>query len=281
MNVPAESGRVRSGDKSVTSIVVTGSSGVIGRRVVRELRRRRLNRPIVEFTGDITSEADVEMFMSRVDRIGACVHLAAVVPLARANADPVRTYEVNVLGTGRIIAAIRRHSEDAYFLHGSTSHVYSQSESALSESAPTGPVSTYGRSKLAAELIASDTASSYSTRLLVARIFSLWAADQEESFLYPSLMRRFAAARPGQPVGVPGGNNVRDFLHADEVARLLVELLLRETLGVVNVGSGRPQTILDFARIHAPEGVFVESEDSIVANSIVADTARLKEALRD
>jgi nucleoside-diphosphate-sugar epimerase len=281
MSSSGSSGTATSGDEPASRILVTGSSGIVGRRVVSELRSRGLSRQIIEFVGDISSQQEVNEFFIRTGRIAACIHLAALVPLATAEADPIRAYEVNAVGTGRIIDAIGQHSGDAYFLHCSTSHVYSASKVPLQESAPLEPSSTYGRSKLAAEMIASDVASRAQVRLLIARIFSLWAEDQEGTFLYPALAKKFAAAKPGESVRVTGGNNVRDFLHADEVSYLLVELLRRETQGVVNIASGRSTSVIDFARQHAPQGVRVESEDSAMATSIVADTVRLKDVLRD
>lgn len=281
MKISAKSEKSTSSGEPSPKILVTGSSGIVGRRVIAELRRHGLNREIVEFGGDIASQNEVDDFITRMGRIAACIHLAAIVPVSTAEADPIRTYEVNAVGTGRIIDAIGRHSENAYFLHCSTSHVYAPSNVPLRESDPLDPGSTYGRSKLAAEMLASDVATRVQVRLLIARIFSLWAEDQAGTFLYPSLAKKFASAQPGGSVRVTGGNNLRDFLHADEVARLLVELLRRETDGVVNIASGRSTSVIDFARQHAPEGVRVESEDSVLATSIVADTTRLEEELRD
>jgi nucleoside-diphosphate-sugar epimerase len=206
--------------------------------------------------------------------------LAAVVPVAAADADPVRTFEVNALGTGCVIDAIARRSVDPYVLHCSTSHVYASTKHPLCESDPVEPTSTYGRSKLAAEALASDVATVRNVRLGIARVFSLWAEDQEGSFLYPTVMARLSEAKPGDSVQVTGGNNIRDFLHADDVARLLVELLARKAMGVINVASGQRTSVLDFARSHAPEGIAVESDDVAEPTSIVADTTRLKKLLR-
>ena len=279
MKTSAASSRDSSRTQATSNILVTGSSGVVGRRVVRELRRRGIGDRVVEFSGDVSSREAVREFVTHAGPIGACIHLAAVVPVATVDADPVRAFEVNALGTGHIIDEIGRQSGDPYVLHCSTSHVYAASGQPLHESAPVEPVSTYGRSKLAGEFLASDIAAIRSVRLGIARVFSLWAEDQKGSFLYPSVMARFSAANLGDSVQVMGGNNIRDFLHADEVARLLVELLAREALGVVNVASGEPTAVIDFAEAHAPGGIVVRSDDVAVPTSIVADTTRLKEVL--
>lgn len=281
MNSAMGSGGARLGRQPGEKILVTGSSGVVGRRVMEELRRRGLAEDVIAFHGDISSRADIESAVSRAAPLGACLHLAAVVPVTAADADPVRTYEVNAIGTGHIVDAIGRRSKNSFVLHCSTSHVYAPCIAPLSESAPLEPVSTYGRSKLAAELLATDVASRQHIRLGIARVFSLWAEDQRGSFLYPSLQNKFSSVRPGDSVRVTGGNNIRDFLHADEVARLLVELMLRETRGVVNVASGTGTSVLEFAQHHAPDGVTMDSDDVVAPTSIVADTSRLSEVLRD
>ena len=279
MKTPAASSRDASGTQEASNILVTGSSGVVGRRVVRELRKRGIGDWLVEFSGDVSSREAVREFVTHAGPIGGCIHLAAVVPVATVDDDPVRAFEVNALGTGHIIDEIGRRSQDPYVLHCSTSHVYAPSTNPLHEAAPVEPVSTYGRSKLAAEMLASDVAAMRDVRLGIARIFSLWAEDQQGSFLYPSMMARFSAAELGDSVRVMGGNNMRDFLHADDVAQLLVELLARETLGVVNVASGEPTAVIDFAEAHAPVGIVVSSDDVAEPTSIVADTTRLKEVL--
>lgn len=267
------------GAQAASKILVTGSSGVVGRRVVRELRRRGMGDQVAAFSGDVSSREAVKDFVTTTGDIGACVHLAAVVPVATVDANPVRAFEVNALGTGYIIDELGRQPGVPYVLHCSTSHVYAPSANPLHETAAVEPISTYGRSKLAAELIASDVAAKQNVKLGIARVFSLWAEDQQGSFLFPSMMARFSGAKPGDSVRVMGGNNIRDFLHADDVARLLVELLLREAVGVINVASGERTAVIDFARAHAPVGIAVNSDDVAEPTWIVADTTRLKEVL--
>ena len=280
MNTLPALGTDSAGPPGTRKILVTGSTGVVGRRVVSELRRRGVGDRVIEFSGDVSSREAVRDFVACSGPIGACIHLAAVVPIAAADADPVRTFEVNALGTGCIIDEIGRQSDTPYVLLCSSSHVYAPSIYPLHENAPVQPISTYGRSKLAAEMLATDVATLRNIKFGIARVFSLWAEDQQGSFLYPSLMARFSAAQAGESVRVIGGNSIRDFLHADEVARLIVDLLAREVTGIVNVASGRPTSVLDFALARAPDGVLVNSDDVADPTSIVADTTRLRECLR-
>lgn len=267
--------------REAANVLVTGATGTVGRRVIQELHDRGLGARIVQFEGDVASRVDVQKCLDRAAPVGSCVNLAAVVPVSDAKQNPIRAYQVNAIGVGIVVEEVSRRFENPYILHCSTSHVYGSSTRPLTEGSPTAPVSTYGRSKLAGELLASDVAESRNAQLGVARVFSLWAEDQTGSFLYPSLKAKFQASLIGEPVRVSGGNNVRDFLHARTVARMLTELFAREASGVVNVGSGEGTTVLDFARIHAPSGVPVESDDVPEPNAIVANIDRLLELLHE
>lgn len=91
-----------------------------------------------------------------------------------------------------------------------------------------------------------------STHALLAylRVFHAYGEGQHESNLWPSLRR---AARAGEDFPMTPGEQVRDFVPVEHVAaeflRAAVEWDLKPGQPVVrNVGTGRPQTVLEFAR---------------------------------
>ena len=132
-------------------ILVTGVSGQLGYDVERELERRG-----IEHLGtssrelDITDREAVERLMERY-RPDAVIHCAAYTKVDLAEDEPERCWAVNADGTRNVAAACRRTG--AKLLYISTDYVFpGTGERSYETGDPTGPVNTYGRSKLAGEL---------------------------------------------------------------------------------------------------------------------------------
>jgi len=137
-------------------IVITGSSGFLGRALVVSARRRGfrtvgidLHAPLVaapdEFhLGDVRDPALVATALAGADLV---VHAAAAVPLAHDR----EMFDVNVVGT-RVVAAATPPS--ASLVHISSSAVYGLPVSLpVRVDSPLDPCEPYGRSKLAAERV--------------------------------------------------------------------------------------------------------------------------------
>lgn len=132
-------------------ILVTGASGQLGYDVERELERRG-----IEHLGtsskelDITDRAAVERLMAAY-RPDAAIHCAAYTKVDLAEDEPKRCWAVNADGTRNLAAACREIG--AKMLYISTDYVFpGTGERSYETGDPTGPVNTYGRSKLAGEL---------------------------------------------------------------------------------------------------------------------------------
>lgn len=132
-------------------ILVTGVSGQLGYDVERELERRG-----IEHLGtssrelDITDREAVERLMESY-RPDAAIHCAAYTKVDLAEDEPERCWAVNAEGTRNMAAACRKTG--AKLLYISTDYVFpGTGERSYETGDPTGPVNTYGRSKLAGEL---------------------------------------------------------------------------------------------------------------------------------
>lgn len=132
-------------------ILVTGASGQLGYDVERELERRG-----IEHLGtssrelDITDREAVERLMAAY-RPDAAIHCAAYTKVDLAEDEPERCWAVNADGTRNLAAACRKTG--AKMLYISTDYVFpGTGERSYETGDPTGPVNTYGRSKLAGEL---------------------------------------------------------------------------------------------------------------------------------
>jgi nucleoside-diphosphate-sugar epimerase len=78
-----------------------------------------------------------------------------------------------------------------------------------------------------------------------ARLFYLFGPRENEKRLVSSVCRSLLA---GDPVLLTPGEQVRDFLHVEDVALALSAITRSDLVGAVNVGSGVPVTVAGLAR---------------------------------
>jgi dTDP-6-deoxy-L-talose 4-dehydrogenase (NAD+) len=75
-----------------------------------------------------------------------------------------------------------------------------------------------------------------------ARLFYVYGEGQPANSLYPQL--KSAVQRGDMVFNMSGGEQLRDYLPATEVARLIAELALRNRdIGVINLCSGQPVSV--------------------------------------
>lgn len=115
--------------------------------------------------------------------------------------------------------------------------------------APLEPELSYPTSKAAASIVFSGFAAQYGLNLKIFRIFQVFGMGEQDSRLWPSLK---AAALAGADFPMTKGEQVRDFIAVQDVAAHFVAGLdfSQVTAGVAeirNIGSGKPQTLLEFS----------------------------------
>jgi nucleoside-diphosphate-sugar epimerase len=122
-------------------------------------------------------------------------------------------------------------------------------EACREASTPLEPRSLYGICK--ANLFRFLDAAAPRLRLSYAwgRIFLLYGSSESEGRLIAATAR---ALVEGRPALCTHGEQIRDFLHVEDVARALVEILSSPVNGPVNIGSGEPisiaQAVTELAR---------------------------------
>ena len=142
-------------------------------------------------------------------------------------------------------------SSAAYPIHQQTSEGAVQlSESMIDFRDVIGkPDYTYRWSKLTGEYLSRIAVEKYGLQIAVVRPFSGYGEDQEPVYPFPAIALRVAAHR--NPVIVWGsGKQSRDFVHIDDAVEACVRACRRISDGsAVNIGSGRPVTFLQLARL--------------------------------
>ena len=254
-------------------VLITGSRGMLGKHLCATIKEEHPKKEILECKIDLTKSNEVERFLNSLPKFDTIFHLAALVPVEDVNQNPSKAFLVNVGGTLNLLSSLKNRTPKIIF--ASTSHVYGLKNGPLSECDPLNPISLYGRTKLIAEDLVQSMSNALGLDYLIARIFSMHDENQAGSFLRPNLERRFKDAKSETPFTLEGGNSRRDFTSAKEVANLLVKLAWSDAQGVVNVASGTPQTVAEFAQTLSPKILKIIPTGE--TNNLYADTTRLKE----
>ena len=117
---------------------------------------------------------------------------------------------------------------------------YAPSDGPLSETSPLAPTTPYARAKVAACERMSAAIEGSATSFAWARLFYLYGPGEDPRRLVPSVV---LALLGGERARTTPGEQRRDFLHIDDVARALAAVAQSDVTGAVNIGSGQAVSV--------------------------------------
>jgi UDP-glucose 4-epimerase len=288
----------------VARVLVTGASGFIGSALVAALRAAGRDVVAVDvqpfpdptiraIVGDLRDAAVVEAAMECAPE--AIFHLAARTSVLESVKDPQGVYEVNVDVTQRLLERARAVGVGS-FVFASTNAVAGETSGArIDEATPLRPLTPYGATKAAAEMLCSAYAESYGLRACSVRFTNVYGHGMggKDTFVV-RLMRAAAADRP---IGIYGdGLQERDYLYVDDATSALLRAADHRLVGPLTVGTGTSTSVLEvcdaastaidlpIARVHteAPAGEMraVRVDISKARSLGYAPTVQLRDGLR-
>lgn len=228
------------------------------------------------------------------------VHAAAQTSHPRSLENPQQDFEINAIGTFRLLEMLRLERPKTRFLYISTSKVYGEygdtactERGTVSESCSLGDqtrMTPFGISKLTADLYVQEYARAFGLQTAVLRPNCITGgagvySTRQQNWI-PQIVR---ACREGTifPLYGHGGEQVRDVLHAKDLARAVSALLdlPRWNGEVYNVGGGAGNAIrmLDaIAEVQKRIGkkIEIESKDRRYGDwrCYMTDFAKLRDA---
>jgi len=261
-------------------IGITGGNGVIGKLISKELKEKGINFHI--YSGDIKDYEDLCNWI-QINKISKIIHLAAKVAIKDVKNNPVEAIEVNVNGMIQLLKAISNSGDSIYLFYASTSHVYKSSDKPIDENYEIDPISFYGKTKRHGEEILINIANEIANSKLtycIGRIFSFYHDSQNPPYLYPTIKKRLKDEDLSKPFKLYGAKSVRDFLNAEEVATIIIEIVEKELQGIYNIGSGMGQKIIDFVTNMAPQKLDFLIDENEKPDYLVANISKLKNDLK-
>ena len=237
-------------------ILITGDAGFVGGYFHKALNGH-------DITGvDIKNGIDARKFFATDETyFDLVVHLAAIVGgRATIEGEPLSVAVDLAIDSELFQWALRTRpgriiyysSSAAYPIklqdYGSTHHL---TESDIDLNNIQSPDYTYGWAKLTGEMLASY-AEREGLRVHIFRPFSGYGEDQSLDYPFPSFIKR--GVEKANPFKIWGsGNQVRDFIHMEDVVAATLEAVQQDIQGPVNLGLGRVTSFNELATLVANE----------------------------
>jgi UDP-glucose 4-epimerase len=296
-NAPAWKGRAAGGRQGTRALVI--GSGFIGSHVVAELAAE--DRPPVVLTrsrpassvlaavaaddlhiGDAGDPVAVETALEGIDEVFYCA--GGLLPAA-SEKDPERDAELTLRPLRAVLEALRERPAPrlAYISSGGT--VYGQPDTLpVSETAPTRPLGSYGRLHLACEREIERHCAEHGLDARILRCATVYGENQRPDRGQGAVVTFLHRIEHGETIDLYGGGaTIRDYVYADDVAAVAVELMTHgDGPRTLNVASGVRTSLielLELAQRQVGREAVVDQhpERDFDVHEIVLDIGRLRE----
>jgi len=232
-------------------VAVTGASGFVGRHVLTELLRHEIEivaatRDAARLRGLHESIQIVEMDIAHpasdcFEQMGqpdVLIHLAWD---GLPNYKSLHHFETELPRQYQFLKTMIEAGLPSLLVTG-TCFEYGMQSGPLSESMPTRPDNPYGFAKDALRRQLEFLKSVKPFSLAWARLFYMYGEGQPSTSLYPKLKE--AVLRGDKVFNMSGGEQLRDYLPAAEIARRITWLAMAGSdTSIINICSGKPISV--------------------------------------
>ena len=243
---------------------ITGARGFIGRYVARMLAGQghqvaglghgawpdadREAAGLAAWLNGEVSHANLDALTVGQSRPDVVIHLAGGSAVGPSFAQPAEDFRRSVGAAAELAEWLRLRSPATKLVMASSAAVYGAGhDGPINERAPCRPFSPYGYHKRMAELVLESYARNFGLNVAIVRFFSVYGPGLRKQLLWDCCTR--LAAQPDQLALGGQGNELRDWLHVGDAARLLQAAAGAASVDcpLVNGGSGIATPISDVA----------------------------------
>lgn len=222
-------------NKVPAHVLVTGSHGFLGSAFVTFLIKKGIPHTLYDRTNSAPLPHDFD----------TVVHFGGITPQSKKNVSAAEYYDANVVGTEKLLHAIRGNPNLKRIISIGSAAEYGLSPRVIRESSPAKPVGEYGVTKLAQAKLIEAFSKETGVRALHLRIFNIagvpHASSQRQSSIFEALLQQFEHDFTGT-ITLSNRRTVRDFVDIDDVMEAVVKALedtRTKGFDVVNICSGK------------------------------------------
>ena len=158
----------------------------------------------------------------------------------------------NVEGTFNLLEVARQNPNLKKFIQISTDEVYGDMDDLGSgvladEKFSIIGSSYYSSTKASADLLVQAAGRTYGLPYLITRTCNNYGENQHQEKLLPTIIN---CIKNHIPIPIYGdGNNIREWIHADDNSKCIFDLIQSDKIGIHNIGSGERYTNLQIIKI--------------------------------
>lgn len=258
-------------------LLCTGASGLVGSATVslfkergwevvgldNNMRHRLFNtrsQDDADVVMDIRDEGAVDELFQK-HKFDAIVHAAGQPSHDWSKDNPMMDFYINVVGTMNLLEATRRHCPEATFIFVSTDKIYGEgmkrelaetetrfhSDFPFDENTPIKPVwSPFGAGKLAADTYVQEYGHQYGISTACFRPGCITGKQHQGTELHGFLAYLAKCIKEGTTYKIFGfgGKQVRDQIHAVDLANAFWHFTINPEIGAVyNIGGGPERSV--------------------------------------
>jgi len=237
--------------------IITGAYGFLGRHVARAFSEQGYTVIGLGHGTWLRSEwqhwglsewhpcnISMESLTTYVQQPDVVVHCAGSGSVGYSLTHPMQDFERTVSTSLTLLEFLRLHSPKTVFVYPSSAAVYGNVETLpIAESTPLNPISPYGVHKKVTEELIQSYAQHFALPVAISRFFSLYGPGLRKQLLWDACTK----IGSGDFDFYGTGHEVRDWLHVQDAARLLLFLSSCASSDpvIVNGGTGTGTPVKD------------------------------------
>ncbi|MDP2923757.1 MAG: NAD-dependent epimerase/dehydratase family protein [Candidatus Omnitrophota bacterium] len=236
-----------------SNTIIIGASGFIGSNLTRKLLKKGhyvtaiIGEYGLQYLGGIKdrrlkiySSNEVENNLKKMGRFSFLFNLSGYIDIGESFIKPLK-YEMNKpITTIKLIEDCRTEK----FINISTANVYDFTCNPLSEKSPIGPASPYAITQLSADYYTQVLCDHHKVPYLILRLFNPYGPPNKKRGVIATIINELLE---GHAVTLYNPYRKFDFTYIDDITEA-VNFCAVKLKGIINIGCGRPVSLLEVYR---------------------------------